>query len=293
MEFTRIFKKQIWFFCISVALGFNLLTLNGSTNPISLTENKESELMLANTELDNESKELFDRVWMNLSSETDGEENLAFPKEIIWLTGAPGAGKNTHAKFIMEFFGLKAAPIVTGELLNRPEFIERIDNGLLVDDRSVTELIIKELTNPKYKNGVIIDGYPRTPVQAKVISYLFDKIQQSGVKFYIVLLTVDEDESVRRQLHRGKQALENNKRVKMTGKGQAIEVRATDVVDREARHRYEVYLAQTMPAFNILRAKFPFHDVDSSGEQSEAAIRIRDELLWQEGLHASQSLRQN
>ena len=48
---------------------------------------------------------IFNTIWQQILNEAGGEKNLHFPKEIVWLNGAPGAGKGTHTRFIMEFQG--------------------------------------------------------------------------------------------------------------------------------------------------------------------------------------------
>ena len=47
---------------------------------------------------------IFDSSWNDLV-EAFGEENLDFPREIFWLNGAPGAGKGTQTRFIMDYCG--------------------------------------------------------------------------------------------------------------------------------------------------------------------------------------------
>jgi adenylate kinase len=47
---------------------------------------------------------------------------MCFPKEVIWLSGAPGAGKGTMCKFIMQERGLTSGPIETSSLLRGEPF---------------------------------------------------------------------------------------------------------------------------------------------------------------------------
>nr|NIP94787.1 nucleoside monophosphate kinase [Akkermansiaceae bacterium] len=54
---------------------------------------------------------IFDAVWEQLEAEV-GHEQLRFPKEIILLGGAPGAGKGTNTGFIMKARGFTCPPIV-------------------------------------------------------------------------------------------------------------------------------------------------------------------------------------
>src|SRR5688572_10697241 len=62
---------------------------------------------------------IFSSAWEGLEEEV-GRERLRFPKEIILLGGAPGAGKGTHTAFISQARGLTCAPIVISELLTTP-----------------------------------------------------------------------------------------------------------------------------------------------------------------------------
>src|SRR6056300_1308071 len=58
-----------------------------------------------------DAKVIFDAVWSDLVNEI-GVEELKFPKEIILLGGAPGAGKGTNTDFIMKARGFTCPPIV-------------------------------------------------------------------------------------------------------------------------------------------------------------------------------------
>ena len=62
---------------------------------------------------------IFTPTWESLEEEV-GREHLRFPKEIILLGGAPGAGKGTHTRFINLARGLTCPPIVISELLTTP-----------------------------------------------------------------------------------------------------------------------------------------------------------------------------
>ena len=63
---------------------------------------------------------IFEAVWQDLEADF-GRENLRFPKEIILLGGAPGAGKGTNSAFIAKARGLTCGPIVISALLDSPE----------------------------------------------------------------------------------------------------------------------------------------------------------------------------
>src|SRR6478752_4370243 len=68
----------------------------------------------------NDAHLIFDSVWQVLEADF-GRECLRFPKEIILLGGAPGAGKGTNTAFIAKARSLTCAPIVMSALLDSPE----------------------------------------------------------------------------------------------------------------------------------------------------------------------------
>ena len=107
---------------------------------------------------------IFSAVWADLI-ENHGRDNLRFPREFIWLGGAPGAGKGTNTPFIAETRDITAPPIVVSSLLTSPQAVAIKNAGKMVGDREVIGLLFEELLAPQYHEGVIIDGFPRTKVQ--------------------------------------------------------------------------------------------------------------------------------
>src|SRR5437764_15027693 len=63
---------------------------------------------------------IFNAVWDDLI-EKHGRDNLHFPREFIWLGGAPGAGKGTNTPFIAKMRDITAPPIVISGLLRSPQ----------------------------------------------------------------------------------------------------------------------------------------------------------------------------
>src|SRR5579863_8376888 len=118
---------------------------------------------------------IFDAVWGELEADF-GRENLRFPKEIILLGGAPGAGKGTNTAFIAKVRGLTCQPIVISSLLNSPQARALKDAGAMVGDRDVIGLVLRELLRIEYLDGVILDGFPRTNVQVECLKLLVDKM---------------------------------------------------------------------------------------------------------------------
>ena len=103
---------------------------------------------------------IFSSVWSQLEEEK-GREAMRFPRELILLGGAPGAGKGTNTPFIMGVRGLTCEPIVVSSLLDSPEAKRIKDAGGMVGDRQVVEILFRKMLEPEYRNGVILDGFPR------------------------------------------------------------------------------------------------------------------------------------
>lgn len=239
---------------------------------------------------------IFERVWSQLEDDI-GQENLIFPKEIFWLNGSPGAGKGTNTGFIMETRDLTADPITVSQLLKSPEARKRMDAGLLVGDREVTELVLRRLLDPEYQHGAIVDGFPRTKVQVECVKQLYAKLDAlhqmhfEGTKssfpkcrFHIIVLFIDEGESVKRQLNRGRQAIVHNEKVRESGVGEVREVRKTDLNEDAARGRYRTFKEITYHALRELQEVFHYHYIDAQGSLKEVQDRIIEELHYQSSL---------
>ncbi len=118
---------------------------------------------------------IFNSVWKELLADF-GKENLRFPKELILLGGAPGAGKGTNTDFIRKVRDIGAAPIVVSSLLNTPEAQKIKAQGGMVGDREVVSILFRKLLEPQHNAGAILDGFPRTEVQVECLKLLFDQM---------------------------------------------------------------------------------------------------------------------
>ena len=90
------------------------------------------------------------------------------------LLGPPGAGKGTQAQRLQESRGLKH--LSTGDMLRATassggplgqQVKEIIDAGRLVPDDLMVRMIADRLAEPDCAHGVVLDGFPRTPAQAR------------------------------------------------------------------------------------------------------------------------------
>jgi adenylate kinase len=240
---------------------------------------------------------IFTSVWEQLEAEY-GRENLRFPKEFILLGGAPGSGKGTNTEFILQARGLTCPPIVISSLLDSPEAKRIKDAGSMVGDREVISILLRELLREEYRDGCILDGFPRTKVQVACLKLLVSKMQALRADFHntpigihfrqptvhIMVLFVDERTSVERQLKRGLEIKLHNEEVARTGLGELQEERPTDYDQALAQRRYRVFKEQTWEALQSLKEKFHYHFVNAQGSITEVEQNILRELQYQSTL---------
>jgi adenylate kinase len=122
---------------------------------------------------------------------------------VVVLLGAPGAGKGTQAPPLSERLGIPV--VATGDLFRAavrdgtPLGVEAkrfMDAGQLVPDEITVRLFLERLGRPDAAAGVILDGFPRTAVQAKALD---EALAGRGERVSAaVLVDVPEDELIRR-----------------------------------------------------------------------------------------------
>lgn len=237
---------------------------------------------------------IFETVWESLEEEI-GHQNLHFPKELILLGGAPGSGKGTHTRFIMHARGLTCPPIVISQLLTTPEAQQIKNSGQMVGDTEVIGILLRELLKPEYRDGALLDGFPRTGVQVECLKLLVEQIDQLNYEFanteyaihfrrptiHAMVLFASEQTSVERQLYRGVQIAEHNKKVEETGVGKKQELRPTDLDPVKAAQRYRVFKEQTWDALQSLKEIYHYHFINAEGPIDEVEDNILKELQYQ------------
>lgn len=117
----------------------------------------------------------------------------------IILLGPPGAGKGTQAAFICEHFGIPQ--ISTGDMLRQAVAVatdlgkqaqQYMQQGQLVPDELMINLIKERIAQPDCTNGFLLDGFPRTLPQA-------DALRQANVLIsYVIEIIVEDEEIIRR-----------------------------------------------------------------------------------------------
>jgi adenylate kinase len=172
------------------------------------------------------------------------------------LFGPPGAGKGTQSANVANKYQLKH--ISTGEILrdevkhNTPigrEVDEYLNNGKLVPDDILITLIDKFVEENRYLNGFVMDGFPRTLVQAEALDKMFEK---QGISVSLVIsLEVNEEELVQRLC------------------GRAEEQGRSDDKPEVVRDRLETYRQKTSPLLKHFEAQDKVHAINGIGEVNE------------------------
>jgi adenylate kinase len=206
----------------------------------------------------------------------------------IILFGSPGSGKGTQARLLGEC--LAGPHISTGDMLRDHiaagdeigrEAQRLIKAGKLVPDDMVNALVVQRLKKPDCGSGVILDGYPRTVNQAKVLLELMDR---NGFRPSVVHLVVDYEKIVARLSGRRQcpvcgtlySLTTNPPRVAgiCDREGATLVTREDDreAVIRERLHEYDV---QTVPILNFFRESgVPLFEVNA-GDATPEQVRQR------------------
>lgn len=121
----------------------------------------------------------------------------------IIMLGAPGAGKGTQAKKIAEKYDIphiSTGDIFRANIKNGTELGKKaktyMDEGLLVPDELVVDLVVDRVQQEDCKNGYVLDGFPRTIPQADALDKALAKL---GEKMdYAINVEVPDDNIVNR-----------------------------------------------------------------------------------------------
>ena len=121
----------------------------------------------------------------------------------IIMLGAPGAGKGTQAKKIAAKYGIphiSTGDIFRANIKNGTELGKKaktyMDQGLLVPDELVVDLVVDRVNQDDCKNGYVLDGFPRTIPQAEALTEALAKMGQK--MDYAIDVDVPDENIVRR-----------------------------------------------------------------------------------------------
>jgi adenylate kinase family enzyme len=236
-------------------------------------------------------------AFSRLAARAGGAHCLRWPTEIVALTGAPGAGKGTNIAIIKAERDI-AASLEVSSLFTTPAFEALKASGRLLSDSDVIGSVLEALLQPKFAGGVVLDGYPRTAVQAAALVALSERLEAVCAqharhesaevrratrkpRLTLAVLHCDEDESVRRQMSRGVGLAHAAKLMEDVGeRGVAPGARATDLNEQKCRLRYALFKAEVAACLAVVRETAAGHGlrhliIDASGSPEEVARQTR------------------
>ena len=179
----------------------------------------------------------------------------------IVILGAPGSGKGTQAKMLVGDLGVPH--ISTGVLLRNAAkrgtelgLLAKsiIDQGELLPDNIMSDMIEERLGRDDVANGFILDGYPRNMAQAKSLDAMLDRLGRPVQE--IIHIDVDPEQIIRR-----------------LAKRQELEGRVDDA-EVTVRNRMRVYAEQTAPVADYYEESGRLTRVLGDGAKEEIFQRI-------------------
>ena len=170
----------------------------------------------------------------------------------IVIFGAPGSGKGTQSEKITENYGIRhisTGDVLREEIKNGTELGKTakryIDEGQLLPDELIIDILASVLDSMKGHNGVIFDGFPRTIPQAEALKKL---LQDRGQDITAMLdLDVPEEELITRLLKRGQES-----------------GRADDNMET-IKKRLDVYKSQTFPLIEYYKKEGKYNHIKGVG----------------------------
>ncbi len=179
----------------------------------------------------------------------------------IILFGPPGAGKGTQAKYLVK--KLNGFQISTGDILREEikkdteigkKIINNMNEGKFVSDEIVNSLLKKHVFDPRKREKLIFDGYPRSLSQAINLDIL---LKESNQKIdHIFFLNVNKETIIKRIQRR-----------------KILEKRSDDDLNTILR-RYDTYNETTRPILDYYSKNYSFHEINGSLEIDQITSKI-------------------
>ena len=179
----------------------------------------------------------------------------------IILFGPPGAGKGTQSKYLvhkLNNFQVSTGDILRDEIKKNSDIGQQItsnmNEGKFVSDEVINSLIEKLMLDPRKKDRLIFDGYPRSLSQAKYLDLLLDNSNQKIN--HIFFLNVNKDTIIER--------IEKRK---------TLENRSDDNTDTILK-RYDTYMETTRPVLDYYSKNPNFHEINGTQEIDQITKEI-------------------
>ena len=209
----------------------------------------------------------------------------------IILFGPPGAGKGTQAQFIVKkhnYFQLSTGNLLREEVkLKTPLGIELeklISNGKFAPDKTVNTLLRQSITNLKFRDRIIFDGYPRNVEQAKNLQFILGEFDQTIG--HIIFLNVSKDIIEKRIM--GRMTCDkcnmtlneffNKEQIELHPCGKEFLKKRKDDNFRVVVDRYDTYMKTTKPVLDFYSKNVNFTEIDGGAEIDQITHKINDVL---------------
>jgi len=205
----------------------------------------------------------------------------------IILFGPPGAGKGTQSQYLVNTHNYNQ--ISTGDLLRDEikkdtdlgnKILSKIDIGEFVEDEIVNSLIKKVISNKKYNNKLIFDGYPRNISQAKKLDEIMLKNNQTISA--IIYLDASRDIIEKRILGRVVCVKCNKtlneyldiKEIQNHKCGKEYFKKRKDDNSDTIMKRYDTFITETNPLLDYYKKKPCFFKIDATLKINEISAKI-------------------
>jgi adenylate kinase len=205
----------------------------------------------------------------------------------IILFGPPGAGKGTQAQFIVKkhnYFQLSTGDLLRDEVKLKTPFGKKIEklisNGKFVSDETVNTLLKKSITNLKFRDRIIFDGYPRNVEQAKNLELILGGFNQTIG--HIIFLNVSKDIIEKRIMGRMTcdkcnitlNEFYNKEQIELHPCGKEFLKKRKDDNFDVVVARYETYMKTTQPILDFYSKKANFTEIDGAVEIEQINNKI-------------------
>ena len=209
----------------------------------------------------------------------------------IILFGPPGAGKGTQAQFIVKkhnYFQLSTGNLLREEVKLKTKLGEEIEslisNGKFASDDTVNTLLRQSITNLKFRDRIIFDGYPRNVDQAKNLELILGEFNQTIG--HIIFLNVSKDIIEKRIM--GRMTCEkcnmslnkffNKEQIELHPCGKEFLKKRKDDNFDVVVARYDTYMTSTKPVLDFYSKNANFTEIDGATEIEQINNKINDVL---------------
>ena len=209
----------------------------------------------------------------------------------IILFGPPGAGKGTQAQFIVKkhnYFQLSTGNLLREEVKSKTLLGEKIEklisNGKFASDEIVNTLLRQSITNLKFRDRIIFDGYPRNIDQAKNLTLILNEFEQTIG--HIIFLNVPKDIIEKRimgrmtceKCHMTMNEFFNKEQIELHPCGKEFLNKRKDDNFDVVVARYDTYMNETKPVLDYYSKNQNFTEIDGAAEIEQITNKINDLL---------------